>query len=429
MAQESILFPNDPPQDGDQFTIGNTTYAWDPTPGIWRAFTTASSSSGGGGGALLPWLTQDGGLTTRVEVTGITTRTLDGGTGGRFFLLQAFTSRAGSASTTVEITGTGSWAIVTGGTGSQNNETFAGIGDIRQYVDGETFNVVANAEGQGSNLVSSTVGFYGYIPAGGQVRLFNGTTFFLSGHYWEAADAPSLGGSSTTVNIGGGGGGLALGTFANQVEGPGTSGTLSLDFSGPAWVWLSGGGGGGGARVDMVLDEYAQRGGAAGSGGFFLEDVSVLEGATYTVGARGTGASVTKATNDNEAGTGGGTSTLSWSGITFTCTGGGGGSGSSGTSTAGLPGGTAGQATITGTDAPTLIPQADLLSAAQDAWRNTVVDDGDGNITLAYTEVSFPAAAGGAGQTVMLDQSGIMQETATGAPGGHGTLTIVYQPQ
>ena len=50
MAQESILFPNDPPQDGDQFTVGNTTYAWDPTPGIWRAFTTASSSGGGGGG-------------------------------------------------------------------------------------------------------------------------------------------------------------------------------------------------------------------------------------------------------------------------------------------------------------------------------------------------------------------------------------------
>ena len=49
MAQERILFPNDPPQDGDQFTIGNTTYAWDPTPGIWRAFTTATSSSGGSG--------------------------------------------------------------------------------------------------------------------------------------------------------------------------------------------------------------------------------------------------------------------------------------------------------------------------------------------------------------------------------------------
>ena len=72
MAQENILFPNNPPQEGDQFTVGNTTYAWDPTPGIWRAFTTATSSSGGsGGGALLPWLTQDGGLTTRVEVTGI----------------------------------------------------------------------------------------------------------------------------------------------------------------------------------------------------------------------------------------------------------------------------------------------------------------------------------------------------------------------
>ena len=52
MAQESILFPNDPPQDGDQFTIGNTTYAWDPTPGIWRAVVTATSSSGGAAGTV-----------------------------------------------------------------------------------------------------------------------------------------------------------------------------------------------------------------------------------------------------------------------------------------------------------------------------------------------------------------------------------------
>ena len=246
--------------------------------------------------------------------------------------------------------------------------------------------------------------------------------------YVELEAYGAAGGGSTTVNIGGGAGGLALGTFANQVEGAGTSGTLSLDFSGPAWVWLSGGGGGGGARVDMVLDEYAQNGGAAGSGGFFLEDVSVLEGATYTVGAGGAGASVMKATNDNAAGTGGGTSTLSWSGITLTCIGGAGGSGSSGDS-AGNPGGAAGTASISGTDAPTLIPQADLLSAAQDAWRNTVIDDGSGSITLAYAEVSFPTGTSGRGQTLMLDGSGTTSRTATGTSGGAGTLTIVYQPQ
>lgn len=45
---EQITFPNNPPQAGDQFTVGNTTFAWDATPGIWRAFTTASSSSTGG---------------------------------------------------------------------------------------------------------------------------------------------------------------------------------------------------------------------------------------------------------------------------------------------------------------------------------------------------------------------------------------------
>ena len=59
MAQENILFPNDPPQAGDQFTVGNTTYAWDPIPGIWRAFTTASSSGGGGGGGGVIFSTED----------------------------------------------------------------------------------------------------------------------------------------------------------------------------------------------------------------------------------------------------------------------------------------------------------------------------------------------------------------------------------
>lgn len=53
---ENITFPNNPPQAGDQFTIGNTTYAWDTAPGIWRAFVTATSSSGAGSGD--PWPVQ-----------------------------------------------------------------------------------------------------------------------------------------------------------------------------------------------------------------------------------------------------------------------------------------------------------------------------------------------------------------------------------
>ena len=394
--------------DGTQFSIGNTTYAWDPTPGLWRAFTTATSSSGGGGGSeFVSFDPRAVATSTNILTNG---GTLTAGENGAYGWFTAFNVN----NLTVSVTGDGS-VLMPGGNATHR--------DNARYLP-QGFDTSLSLTTGPANQADFVGGMFYLGPNG---------TITSSGNTFEARMVDivpvSAGGGGTTVNIGGGSGGLALGTFANQVEGAGTSGTLALDFSGPAWVWLSGGGGGGGARVDMVLDEYAQRGGAAGSGGFFLEDVSVLEGATYTVGARGTGASVTKATNDNEAGTGGGTSTLSWSGITFTCTGGGGGSGSSGTSTAGLPGGTAGQATITGTDAPTLIPQADLLSAAQDAWRNTVVDDGDGNITLAYTEVSFPAAAGGAGQTVMLDQSGIMQETATGAPGGHGTLTIVYQPQ
>ena len=47
---EQIQFPNNPPQVGDQFTVGNTTYIWDDTPGLWRAFTTGA---GGGGGGII----------------------------------------------------------------------------------------------------------------------------------------------------------------------------------------------------------------------------------------------------------------------------------------------------------------------------------------------------------------------------------------
>ena len=78
------------------------------------------------------------------------------------------------------------------------------------------------------------------------MRLFNGTTFFLSGHYWEAADAPSLGGSSTTVNIGGGGTGLQLGVTAKDTITTSTTITADdLSGTGPAWVLLGGGGGSG----------------------------------------------------------------------------------------------------------------------------------------------------------------------------------------
>ena len=420
MAQESILFPNDPPQDGDQFTIGNTTYAWDPTPGIWRAFTTATSSSGGsGGGALLPWLTQDGGLTTRVEVTGITTRTLDGGTGGRFFLLQAFTSNRASAGTTVEITGTGSWAIVTGGTGNRDNETFAGIGDIRQYVDGETFMTTANAAGAGSNLVSSAVGFYGYIPAGGQVRLFNGTTFFLSGHYWEAADAPSLGGGGTTVVNIGGGGGLQLGEFFSQTVTASTT-SLTLDHTGPAWVFLTAGSGSGAVRVNTNTDPLdTGRGGNGGSGGFFLQDVSVLEGANVVLGTGGVGRSISRRPNAEQAGASGTGSSITWSGITLTCTAGAG---------AGIvTNGADGMATITGTDAPTLLTNAEVTTEAEAYWRDFVVTDADDNLQLGSSSVSVPVATGRAGDYTQTNAG--ETGTATSLAGSAGRLYIVYQNQ
>ena len=408
---EQITFP----ADNSTFTIGNTTYVWDDPPGIWRAYTVGDFSGGGGGGAavLVPDFVNPTSASSGTDGV-LASAAADGN--GIFGYYRIYTthsagdgaiSNVASGSTTIG-TGTG-WLTQIGGGAASDNVLAT---DASVTVDDA-----------GPTVVSGSF----YIPAGEDLYFAPNSDFRANASvtYYDLMEA---GGGSTTVNIGGGSGGLALGTFANQVEGAGTSGTLSLDFSGPAWVWLSGGGGGGGARVDTVLDEYAQNGGAAGSGGFFLEDVSVLEGATYTVGAFGAGASVTKATNDNAAGTAGGTSTLSWSGITLTCIGGAGGSGSSGDA-AGNPGGAAGTASISGTDAPTLIPQADLLAAAQDAWRNTVIDGGSGNITLAYAQVSFPTGTSGRGQTLMLDGSGTTSRTATGTNGGAGTLTIVYQPQ
>ena len=124
----------------------------------------------------------------------------------------------------------------------------------RQYVDGETFMTTANAAGAGSNLVSSAVGFYGYIPA---------------------------------VNIGGGAG-LQLGVTAKDTITTSTTITADdLSGTGPAWVLLGGGGGSGAvAQYNRVNNPSgsAGAGGAGGNYGFFINDSANLVGASFTAG-------------------------------------------------------------------------------------------------------------------------------------------------
>ncbi len=261
MAQENILFPNNPPQEGDQFTVGNTTYAWDPTPGIWRAFTTATSSGGGGGLVL-----------------------------GEFF------SQTVTASTT----------------------------------------------------------------------------------------------------------------------------SLTLDHTGPAWVFLTAGSGSGAVRVNTSPDPGdTGRGGNGGSGGFFLQDVSVLEGANVVIGTGGAGRSITRQPNQEQAGRSGTGSSITWSGITLTCTAGAG---------AGIvTNGADGMSTITGTDAPTLLTNAEVTTEAEAYWHDFVVTSTGGNLQLGSSSVSVPVATGSAGRYTQANAG--TTGTATSAAGSAGQLYIVYQNQ
>ena len=262
MAQENILFPNNPPQEGDQFTVGNTTYAWDPTPGIWRAFTTATSSSSGGGGLVL----------------------------GEFF------SQTVTASTT----------------------------------------------------------------------------------------------------------------------------SLTLDHTGPAWVFLTAGSGSGAVRVNTNANPgNTGRGGNGGSGGFFLQDVSVLEGANVVIGTGGTGASITRQPNQERVGNSGTGSSMTWSGITLTCT--------AGIAAGIISNGADGTATIAGTDAPTLLTNAEVTTEAEAYWHDFVVTSTGGNLQLGSGAVSVPVTTGSAGAYTQANAG--VTATATSAAGSAGQLYIVYQNQ
>ena len=191
------------------------------------------------------------------------------------------------------------------------------------------------------------------------------------------------------------------------------SGTVSLTGSGPAWVWLSGGGGSGGAFIKSAAPApQAGPGGAGGMVGVFLPDVSVLAGATYSVGAGGAGRSVS-GTQDSNPGIAGTTSSLSGGGITLSATGGGAGS------EINFGAGAAGAGTATGA---TALDLAATTTAARNYWNGFIGSDGN---TLG-SMVSFGGGgAGGAFNTI----SGGSSTSGRSGAGGAGQLVIVYQNQ
>ena len=270
MAQESMLFPNDPPQDGDQFTIGNTTYAWDPTPGIWRAVVTATSSSGGGGGSeFVSFDPRAVATSTNILTNG---GTLTAGENGAYGWFTAFNVN----NLTVSVTGDGS-VLMPGGNATHR--------DNARYLP-QGFDTSLSLTTGPANQADFVGGMFYLGPNG---------TITSSGNTFEARMVDivpvSAGGGGTTVNIGGGGAGLQLGVTAKDTFLTSTTFTeMHLTGTGPAWVLLGGGGGSGAvAQYNRVNNPSgsAGAGGAGGNYGFFLNDSASLVGATFTAGTSG----------------------------------------------------------------------------------------------------------------------------------------------
>ena len=173
-------------------------------------------------------------------------------------------------------------------------------------------------------------------------------------------------------------------------------------------------------RVNTSPDDgQTGRGGNGGSGGFFLQDVSVLEGANVVIGTGGAGVAIDRNPNNEQVGRSGTGSSITWSGITLTCTAGAG---------AGIvTNGADGMATITGTDAPTLLTNAEVTTEAEAYWHDFVVASTGGNLQLGSGAVSVPVTTGSAGDYTQANAGTTAQ--ASSAAGSAGQLYIVYQNQ
>ena len=419
--------------DGTQFSIGNTTYAWDPTPGLWRAFTTATSSSSGGDAG--------GGFGRRDEFydavrAGTGMLFLNQQTGGVVTQTGDVAGRIDFSGGTVTLTGgtNGSYGHVTAQATSQFGRTYDMTATGGAYL-------IAGRFAQSSYVNAASISGEVYIPAGDTITFvqdtFNATR--VTGTLVDLAAA--AGGSSTTVNIGGGGAGLQLGVTAKDTITTSTTITADdLSGTGPAWVLLGGGGGSGAvAQYNRVNNPSgsAGAGGAGGNYGFFINDSASLVGATFTAGASGTaqsnvGVNVGDGTtvifgSDGTAGT---TSTLVLDGTTYTCTGGGGGvRGNPGTA------GAAGTATATGGTPLDLIDVQTINTDIDTYWDGFIVVDATGDLRLGgnVPDAALTGSGGGAGDAAFAvpqgrDGEGPVRAVNSGS-GSAGSLQIVYQNQ
>ena len=214
-------------------------------------------------------------------------------------------------------------------------------------------------------------------------------------------------------------------TFTSQTFS--TSGTISLTGSGPAWVGMTAGGGGGAANLYVTgnNDGPGDTGGAGGKVFFYLEDVSVLDGGTFTRGLGGArGSLVNRNPNKNDAGGPGTASSLTGTGISVSVSGGGGGQD---IQTYAATSGTAG--TITSSTGITSISLATITSDMQTFWSGFDADDivdENGDVVVPSYDISLGGNGGFGGYAEVA--AGTLGSNSGGA-GSQGFLRIIYKPQ
>ena len=366
---------------------------------------------GGNGGSSVGG--EDGGPAINITATGVTINNTSsghifgGGGGGRGRVVNRGrgTSNGGGG-------GAGGGF---GGAGSASNSRATiglprGIGETS--IDGVT--ETGGAGNSGTNYGRAggrVVPGAAYTPAAGGGGGWGQAGLDTNGAQAGAAGAAITGNSATLINNGdirGTSTAAQSGVFLSETYT--SSGTVSLTGTGPGWVFLTGGGGSGGAFIHVTTQPQAGPGGAGGTAGVFLSDLSVINGATFTLGAGGAGRNANGSGNDSNPGNAGASSSFSGGSISLSATGGGGGG------EINFAAGAAGVGT------PALDPQV-----ARDYWAGFLVDDGSGNMVSGDTRVAVGGGNGGAAAN-LVSPAGIFASITSGAGGG-GQLTIIYQDQ
>ena len=420
---ENIEWPQDPPQDGDQITIGNTTFAWNDDPGIWVGFVNATTESGSGG------TTEDlftPASTTRVDLNSVTVPA------GTWSMHVGLNDNSNAYTLTLPTTN------MVGLTASLSGSILGGF-----VFNGTNYDYAYTKEGTNNDFESrtgqTTIPLFGGLGGGTGLSMI----FTCSGDVTFSTDEGArwlytplnLGGTTTnnntTVNIGGGGGGMFSQFLAEiQNESITTSKTIEASdftYTGPAWIIVSGGGGGGTSNVSNGAAAGDNVGGDGGAYGFVVDDVMDLVGGVLSAGSGGTGGAVfsgghstyvnpgASLTNNGSAGS---TTTFSHNGYTITATAGAGGTSGSD--------GSAGTASASGGTPPTQLTVEELNALADTYWADFVVaNTSTGELTIASFLASIQGAQGGAAG---VDSSG-PPWFAVGGTGGAGGIYILYQQQ